>query len=123
VKHEHIFTDKPSFDAILEQQVRREVEEIDRLSFQIRAEYSLRQVTDLQREMHEVALLVAKDAKDTTKPEERARAASALADLGKSWNTLQDAKRVILGRSLPGSLRSEKAKLKNSVRPRPLFTE
>jgi hypothetical protein len=123
VKHEHIFTDKPSFDAILEQQVRREVEEIDRLSFQIRAEYSLRQVTDLQREMHEVALLVAKDAKDTTKPEERARAASALANLGKSWNTLQDAKRVILGRSLPGSLRSEKAKLKNSVRPRPLFTE
>ena len=39
MKHEHIFTDKPSFDAILEQQVRREVEEIDRLSFQKRAEY------------------------------------------------------------------------------------
>ena len=123
MKYEHIFTDKPSFDAILEQQVPREVEEIDRLNFQIRAEYSLRQVTDLQREMHEVALLVAKDAKDTTEPEERARAASALANLGKSWNTLQDAKRVILGRPLPGSLRPEKAKPKNSVRPRPLFTE
>ena len=68
-------------------------------------------------------MLVAKDAKNTIKPEERARAASALANLGKSWNTLQDAKRVILGRPLPGSLRPEKAKPKNSVRPRPLFTE
>ena len=85
--------------------------------------YSLRQVTDFQRETHEVAMLVAKDAKNTIKPEERARAASALANLGKSWNTLQDAKRVILGRPLPGSLRPEKAKPKNSVRPRPLFTE
>jgi hypothetical protein len=84
---------------------------------------SLRQVLDLQRVTHETALQVAKDAKDTTKPEERARAASALANLGKSWNTLQDAKRVILGRPLPGSLRPEKAKPKNSARPRALFTE
>jgi len=58
----------------------------------------------LQRETHAVALLVAKDAKDTIKPEARARAASVLANLGKSWNTLQDANRVILGRPLPGSL-------------------
>jgi hypothetical protein len=85
--------------------------------------YSLRQVTDLQRETHAVALLVARDAKDTTKPEVRARAASALANLGKSWNTLQDAKRVILGRPLPGSLRPEKAKPKHTARPHATFTE
>jgi hypothetical protein len=85
--------------------------------------YSLRQVTDLQRETHEVALLVANDAKDTTKPEERARAASALANLGKSWNTLQDAKRVILGRPLPGSLRPEKAKPKHQAGPHATFSE
>jgi hypothetical protein len=77
----------------------------------------------LQRETHEVALLVANDAKDTTKPEERARAASALANLGKSWNTLQDAKRVILGRPLPGSLRPEKAKPKHQAGPHATFSE
>jgi hypothetical protein len=85
--------------------------------------HSLRQVTDLQRVTHEVALLVAKDAKETTKREERARAASALANLGKSWNTLQDAKRVILGRPLPGSLRPEKAKPKQSATPFASFIE
>ena len=85
--------------------------------------HSLRQVTDLQHVTHEVALLVAKDAKDTAKPEERARAASALANLGKSWNTLQDAKRVILGRPLPGSLRPEKAKPRHSVYSQTSFTE
>lgn len=84
---------------------------------------SLRQVLDFQRVTHETALLVAKDAKDTTKPEERARAASALANLGKSWNTLQDAKRVILGRPLPGSLRPEKAKPKQAAHPHASFRE
>jgi hypothetical protein len=84
---------------------------------------SLRQVLDFQRVTHETALLVAKDAKDTTKPEERARAASALANLGKSWNTLQDAKRVILGRPLPGSLRPEKAKPKHAGPPHASFRE
>ena len=68
-------------------------------------------------------MLVAKDAKNTIKPEERARAASALANLGKSWNTLQEAKRVILGRPLPGSLRPEQAKPKHKARPQGLFTE
>jgi hypothetical protein len=77
----------------------------------------------LQRVTHETALLVATDAKETAKREERARAASALANLGKSWNTLQDAKRVILGRPLPGSLRPEKAKPKHPVRLQPLFEE
>jgi hypothetical protein len=84
---------------------------------------SLRQVLDLQRATHETALLVAKDAKETTKREERARAASALANLGKSWNTLQDAKRVILGRPLPGSLRPEKAKPKHAVDTEVTFRE
>lgn len=85
---------------------------------------SLRQVLDLQRITHETALLVATDAKETTEREERARAASALANLGKSWNTLQDAKRVILGRPLPGSLRPEKAKPKQKAYPfAPLYEE
>ena len=80
-------------------------------------------MTEMQRATHEVALLVAKDAKDTIKPEERARAASALANLGKSWNTLHDAKRVILGRPLPGSLRPEKAKPRHQAGPHATFSE
>ena len=79
---------------------------------------SLRQVIDLQRVTHETALLVAGDAKETTEREERARAASALANLGKAWTTLQDAKRVILGRPLPGSLRPEKAEPRHKARPK-----
>jgi hypothetical protein len=82
---------------------------------------SLRQVLELQRATHETALLVARDAKETSECGERARAASALANLGKSWNTLQDAKRVILGRPLPGSLRPEKAK--RTVRRGAMFSE
>lgn len=39
VKYEHIFTESPTFKAILDQQIQREVEEVDRLSFQKRAEY------------------------------------------------------------------------------------
>ena len=44
VKYEHIFTERPTFNAILHQQVTREVEEVDRLSFQRRADYFAKQL-------------------------------------------------------------------------------
>ncbi len=68
---------------------------------------ALRQAVELQRAVYEVGLQMAKDAKEATKLEERARAGATLASLGKAWNTLQDAKRVIRGRPLPGSLKPE----------------
>lgn len=39
VKYEHIFTDRPTFEAVLHQQILREVDEVDRVSFQKRADY------------------------------------------------------------------------------------
>jgi hypothetical protein len=69
---------------------------------------SLRQVVDLQRATFEGALLAVQDARSCgADRQERARCASALANLGKSWNTLRDAKRAILGGPLPSPLRPE----------------
>ena len=45
------------------------------------------------------------------------------AQLARSWDTLENRKRVLRGRPLPGSLRPEKAKPKNLARPQALFTE
>jgi hypothetical protein len=43
-----------------------------------------------------------------TDREERARVASAIANLGKAWVSLQDSKREILGRPKAGVLKPEK---------------
>lgn len=44
VKYKHIFTDTPSFQAILNQQILREIDEVDRLPFLKRAEYFEKQL-------------------------------------------------------------------------------
>jgi hypothetical protein len=57
VKYQHIFTDKPTFDAILHQQILREVEEVDRLSFQKRADYFARQLNLPLADEHTLAFV------------------------------------------------------------------
>jgi hypothetical protein len=44
VKYKHIFTESPSFQAILNQQILREIDEVDRFSFLKRAEYFEKQL-------------------------------------------------------------------------------
>ena len=76
---------------------------------------SMHQVLDFQLITHEAALGLAGDFRGTHDKEERARVALAIASLGKSWTTLQDSKREILGRPKAGILRPER---KKSKRPR-----
>ena len=54
------------------------------------------------------------DFRETHDKEERARVALAIASLGKSWTTLQDSKREILGRPKAGILRPEHKKSKRT---------
>ncbi len=86
---------------------------------------SLRQVLDFQEIAHETTLGLRDDFQGTTDREERARVASAIANLGKSWVSLQDAKREILGRPKAGVLKPERRKPKSKPYGKlgPLFTE
>ena len=68
---------------------------------------ALRQVLDFQHITHEAALGLAGDFKGTHDREERTRAALAIASLGKSWVSLQDAKRETLGKPRAGVLKPE----------------
>ncbi len=63
---------------------------------------SLHQVLAIQEIAHEAALGLRDDFRDTKDREQRARVASAIANLGKSWVSLQDAKREILGKPKAG---------------------
>ena len=63
---------------------------------------SLRQVVDLQQITHKAAMGLNGDFEATSDRQERARVASAISNLGKSWVALQDAKREILGRPKAG---------------------
>lgn len=69
---------------------------------------SLHQVLSLQQITHEAVRSLAGDFNGTSDKEERTRAALAIASLGKSWVSLQDAKREILGRPRMGMLRFER---------------
>src|SRR3974390_1244835 len=71
-----------------------------------------RQVLDMQQAMYKTALLLEKDALECSDREERARVASALANLAKGWDALENRKRILRGKPLPGSLRPEKVKAK-----------
>ena len=71
---------------------------------------SLRQVIDFQQIAHEAAQGLRADFTGTQDRDERARVASAIANLGKSWCSLQDSKREILGRPKAGVLKPESAK-------------
>ena len=54
------------------------------------------------------------DFRGTDDKEERARVALAIASLGKSWTTLQDSKREILGRPKAGVLKPQNKKSKRT---------
>jgi hypothetical protein len=62
---------------------------------------------ELNRAPNAVAGAIQQPPRATTDREERARIAAGIANLGKSWSTLQDTKREILGRPRAGSLRPE----------------
>jgi hypothetical protein len=59
-------------------------------------------VLDLQETAHEMALGLRDNFKGASDCEERARVASALANIGKMWCSAQDAKREILGKPKAG---------------------
>jgi hypothetical protein len=84
---------------------------------------SLRQVLQLQQATYDTALALKEDVVRSEDVALRARTASSIAQLARSWDTLENRKRVLRGRPLPGSLRPEKAKPKNLARPQALFTE
>jgi hypothetical protein len=71
---------------------------------------SLHQVLDFQEITHKTALGLQSDFNGTIDREERARVAGALANLGKAWVSLQDAKREILGKPKAGVLKPERPK-------------
>ena len=75
----------------------------------------MHQVLDVQLITHELAMGLAGDFRETSDKEERARLSLAIAGLGKSWVSLQDAKREVLGRPKAGVLKPEQ---KKSKRPR-----
>ncbi len=75
----------------------------------------MRQVLDFQALTHAAAMGLGEDFRETSDKEERSRVAMAISSLGKSWTTLQDSKREILGRPKAGILRPEQ---KKSKRPR-----
>jgi hypothetical protein len=84
---------------------------------------SLRQVLHLQQATYDTILLL---KEDVVRPEDaalRARIGSSLAQLFRSFDTLEDRKRVLRNRPLPGSLKPEKAKPKHRVHVEPIFTE
>jgi hypothetical protein len=62
----------------------------------------LRQVVDLQQITHQAAMGLKGDFEASSDRQERARVAGALANLGKSWVALQDAKREIRGQPKAG---------------------
>ncbi|MDA1277968.1 MAG: hypothetical protein O2960_28570 [Verrucomicrobia bacterium] len=69
---------------------------------------SMQQVLDIQALTHAAAMGLGEDFRGTSDREERARVAMAISSLGKSWTTLQDSKREILGRPKAGVLKPER---------------
>jgi len=75
---------------------------------------SLGQVLDFQEIMHEMALGWRSDLSGSSDREERARLAAALSNLGKSFGSLQAAKREILGKPKAGVLKPENLQTKRN---------
>jgi hypothetical protein len=67
----------------------------------------LHQVLAFQEIAHETAKGLHGDFLAASDREERARVASSIANLGKAWCSLQDAKREILGRPKAGVFKSQ----------------
>jgi hypothetical protein len=71
---------------------------------------SLRQVLQLQQATFDTILLLKEDAVRSEDAALRARIGSSLAQLVRSFDTLEDRKRVLRNRPLPGSFKPEKEK-------------
>ncbi len=69
---------------------------------------SLRQVPDFQEVAHEADMLLRKDTRPATDKEGRARVGSALAQAGRTWVSLQDAKREILRKPKLAPIKAER---------------
>ena len=75
---------------------------------------SLRQVLDFQEITYEVALGLRGDFVGSSDRVERARVAVALANLGKTFVSLQDCKREILGKPKAGVLKPDSPKTRRN---------
>jgi hypothetical protein len=74
---------------------------------------SLAQLVEMQRATNEAAAVLGADAVDRAlNPEQRARAATALANLVKAWNSAEGSKRVIRGFGNPKTVEARNAKPK-----------
>lgn len=76
---------------------------------------ALAQCLDMQECVYSTALLLKDDCVESTEREERARCASALASLCKAWEAMDDRRRILRGKPLPGSLRPERKPVKKRV--------
>lgn len=66
---------------------------------------SIVQVLNLQAMTYKAAELISKDIQDAGGKEQRAKLGQALSQVVKSWETLEDRKRILRGKPLPGSKR------------------
>lgn len=66
---------------------------------------SIAQVLNLQAMAYETAVLLAADVREVTDKERRAKIAQSFSQVLKSWETLEDRKRILRGKPLPGSKR------------------
>ena len=76
---------------------------------------SLRQVLQLQQAAFDTTLLLKEDVLGSQDATLRARIGSSIAQLVRSWDTLEDRKRILRGRPLPGSFKPEKEKPKSKL--------
>ena len=76
---------------------------------------ALRQVLELQDAAFDGVILLKGDMAKSGNPQERARLASALSALVRSWDCAEERKRILRNRPLPGSLSPGRPK---TTRPR-----
>jgi hypothetical protein len=79
-------------------------------------------VPDFREVTHEAAMLLRLDIQAATDKQERARVSSALAQVGRTWVSLQDAKREILGKPKLAPIKAEekqKRRRKPTISPSP----
>jgi hypothetical protein len=80
-------------------------------------------VLDFQEVSHEAAMLLRQDIQATTDKQERARVASALAQVGRTWVSLQDAKREILGKPRLAPVKVEPKRKANRIHRPPTLSD
>jgi hypothetical protein len=73
---------------------------------------SLRQLLHLQQATYDTIFSLREDVVQCEDANLRARLGSSIAQLARGWDTLEERKRILRGRPLPGSLKPEKEKPK-----------